>query len=117
MKTLSLYPESDCFGKSFDPSLKGGNKSKNWVENIYLAQLNHLTLKNLACLQTTTFFRFLYNQENSSIVVNLYNSPYKDWNDKILDFTAVSTKDYIGSVSQGSCLKNTLNAIYLQRYG
>jgi len=117
MKTLSLYPENDCFGKSFDPTLKGsGNsKSKNWVENIYLGQLNHLTLKNLACLQTTTFFRFLYTPESSTVVINLYNSPYKDWNDKILDSTFLYTKDYESSLSQGSCLNNSLNTIYLLR--
>jgi len=45
LKSLSLYPESDVFGKLLDPNAKSNNsKSKNIVENVYLAQLNHLTL-------------------------------------------------------------------------
>jgi len=116
LKSLSLYPESDVFGKLLDPNAKSNNsKSKNIVENVYLAQLNHLTLKNLPCLQTTNFFRFLYDPENFEMVINLYNSPYKDWIDKSLFDTAIYTKAYSNSSTQGNILKNSLNPIFLRR--
>ena len=45
LKSLGLYPESDIFGRGFDNNPKvNNNKPKNWLENVYLAQLNHLTL-------------------------------------------------------------------------
>lgn len=46
----------------------------------------------MPCLQVTNFYRFLYNPETSEIVINLYNSPYKEWVDKALSDTALYTK-------------------------
>jgi hypothetical protein len=36
------------------------------------------------CLQSTSFFRFVYDAPNSAMTISLYESPYKDWNDKLL---------------------------------
>lgn len=45
LKTLNLYPEADLFGKGFENNQRtSSNKPKNWVENVYIAQLNNLTV-------------------------------------------------------------------------
>lgn len=46
----------------------------------------------MGCLQVTTFFRFLYDPRNSNLAINMYNSPYKDWNDKALDSIVAYTQ-------------------------
>jgi len=39
---------------------------------------------NMNCLQSTNFFRFVFDPKTSLMTVSVYDSPYRDWNDKLL---------------------------------
>jgi hypothetical protein len=88
VKTLNLFTETELPNKNADtskfvnPIIK---KPKNWPEYIHLAHINQLTLENMNSLQTTTFFRFVYDPKDYIITINIYDSAYKSWNEKILD--------------------------------
>ena len=101
LRTLNLFTENALLAKNTDLTKVKNNsdKSRNWPEHVYLSQvnkfnlyntysllyINHAIRKNINNLQGTTFFRFLYDSETNQIVINLHDSPYKDWKDKTLD--------------------------------
>jgi len=118
VKTLNLFTETELPNKNADTSkfLKPViKKPKNWPEYIHLAHINQLTLDNMNSLQTTTFFRFVYDPKDYIITVNIYDSAYKGWNEKILDTIYDYTEWYRSANLTGNHLASSINTVFLER--
>lgn len=114
-KVLNLFTESDLQSKHPERAEKNIQKKKNWPEHVYLAQLNSLTLNNMNCLQNTHFYRFLYDPRSQLMTVSLYDSPYKDWNEKLLQSAFAYSEPYLIAAPLGNCEKHSLNSVFLKR--
>lgn len=118
VKTLNLFTETELPNKNADtskfikPVIK---KPKNWPEYIHLAHINNLTLENMNSLQTTTFFRFVYDPKDYIITINIYDSAYKGWNEKILDSIYDYTEWYRSANLGGNHLASSINIVFLER--
>ena len=57
----------------------------------------------MSSLQTTTFFRFVYDPKDFIITINIYESAYKTWNEKIMesiyDYTEVNILLFIHGIN------------------
>ena len=67
-------------------------------------------------LQTTTFFRFVYDPKDCIITINIYDSAYKGWNEKILDTIYDYTEWYRSAHLPGNHLPSSINTVFLERY-